>query len=73
VKALERAEVRDFVRFTLANGARLAARANYAPLSEATYRLGLDHLNRRTVGTAWAGNVPIGLTSEELLRRQAAL
>jgi phosphate transport system substrate-binding protein len=73
VKALERAGVGEFVQFTLANGARLAAKANYAPLAAETYRLGLEHLNRKTAGSAWGGSVPIGLSMQELQRRQAAM
>jgi phosphate transport system substrate-binding protein len=73
VKSLERPAVREFVQYTLANGVRLASEASYAPLPEAAYRLGLDHLNKKTAGTAWGGGVPIGLSMDELQRRQAAL
>jgi phosphate transport system substrate-binding protein len=72
-KALERPAVREFVEFALANGSQFARTAHYLPLADATYRLDVDHLRNSSRGTAWGGTVPLGLTLEELQKRQAAL
>lgn len=72
-KSLENASVREFLEFFLANGSRFASAARYLPLADATYRLNIEHLRRGSKGTAWGGTIPLGLTSEELQKRQAAL
>lgn len=73
VKSLGRPAVRDFVQFTLANGAKLAGMSNAAPLPVETYKLDLEHLSKQLAGSAWGGAIPIGISMHELQRRQAAL
>ncbi len=73
VKSLDNHEVREFAQFILANGGQLARTARYVPLTEATYKVGLEHLRNRSTGSAWGGVVPVGLTPAEVQKRQAAL
>jgi phosphate transport system substrate-binding protein len=70
-EALGTAPVREFVEFTLANGTRLAQAAKLVPLTDATYQHGLTRLRAGAKGTVWSGAMPLGLTVEELHRRNA--
>ncbi|HMH16543.1 MAG TPA: substrate-binding domain-containing protein [Burkholderiales bacterium] len=72
-KSLEKPMVREFVEFTLMNGKRLVQAARYTPLSEAAYKLGLAHVRGRSIGTAWGGTVPVGVTPGEVEKRLATL
>jgi len=73
VKSLGKPEVQELAQFMLANGGRLAKAARYVPLTEATYKVGLERLRNRSTGSAWGGAVPVGLTPAELQKRQAPL
>jgi phosphate transport system substrate-binding protein len=70
-KALERAEVRDFVQVYLENGARFATDAKYMPLPESAYGKALEHLKAMKKGTVFSGVPEIGITIEELMRRES--
>ncbi len=72
-KALDTAPVREFAEFYVANGARLAQAVKLVPLAEVSYRQGLTRIRSRVKGSLWGGTVPIGLTVEEVQKRQAAL
>jgi phosphate transport system substrate-binding protein len=70
-KALGRAEVRDFVEFYLKQGGGFAIDAKYVPLPESAYAKGLEHLKAMRKGTVFAGIPEVGITIEELMRREA--
>ncbi|MFM8604030.1 MAG: PstS family phosphate ABC transporter substrate-binding protein [Cyanobium sp.] len=65
----ENEEIRSFVEFTLDNGPRLVEKAGYIPLPPATYRLVESKLYRHILGTSFGGDLPVGLTIGEALRR----
>ena len=65
----ENEEIRSFVEFTLDNGLRLVEKAGYIPLPPATYRLVESKLYRHILGTSFGGDLPVGLTIGEALRR----
>lgn len=68
--ALERPAVRAFVEFYLANGPTLATEARYIPLPTRVYRLGALRLERRVVGSIFAGGSQVGVSVEQLLDRE---
>lgn len=69
-KALrERSEVRQFLTFTLQRGLRLAERAGVIALPPSTCRLTESKLYRHVLGTSFGGDLPVGLTIGEALRR----
>jgi phosphate transport system substrate-binding protein len=70
-KSLARTEVRDFVEFYLANGARFATEAKYVPLQTSAYTMALEHVRTIRKGTVFSGAPEIGITIEELLKREA--
>ena len=73
VKSLARPEVRNFVEFYMKNGAKLAKEVKYVPLPDSAYRMGLDHVARVKKGTVFGGVPDVGVTIDELLKREAKL
>src|SRR3989441_5586505 len=70
-RSLARPEGAAFAEFYTANAARLARDARYVPLADGTYRAGQERLRRRIAGSVWGGAVQIGLSIEELQKREA--
>ena len=71
VKSLAKPEVREFVRFYMTEGGKLAREVKYVPLPDSAYKANLDHLARMKKGTVFGGEAEVGVTIEELLRREA--
>lgn len=70
-RSLARAEVAAFAGFYAANAARLARDARYVSLSDSTYQSNQERLRRRIAGSLWNGAVPVGLSMQELQKREA--
>jgi phosphate transport system substrate-binding protein len=51
------------------NGLRLVEKAGEIPLPASTYNLVESKLYRRVTGSAFAGDLPVGLTIGDVLRR----
>jgi phosphate transport system substrate-binding protein len=64
-----RSEVQSFTSFVVRNGLRFVEAAGDIPLPASTYRLVESKLYRRITGSAFAGDLPVGLTVGEVLRR----
>jgi phosphate transport system substrate-binding protein len=62
-------EIRNFVGFTVSNGLRFVAEAGSIPLPADTYRLVEAKLYRHILGTSFGGDLPVGLSFSEALRR----
>jgi phosphate transport system substrate-binding protein len=73
VKSLEKAEVKQFVEYYLQNGGKLAREVKYVPLPDSAYRTALDHVRKGKKGTVFGGVAEVGVTIEELLKREAKL
>lgn len=71
--AAQRAEVQEFVRFYLADGAQLVKEVGYVPLPNAAYQLALKHFNDRKLGTVFGGTPEVGVTIDNLLAREGKL
>ena len=72
-KSLDKPEVREFVTYYLKEGAKAAQSVKYVPLPAKAYELGMDHLNKKKVGTVFNGQSEVGIKIEDLLKREAAL
>lgn len=70
-KALEKTEVKQFVDFYMANAAKISKEVKYVPLPDKVYKANLDHITKKRVGTIFGGKNEIGLTVEELVKREA--
>ncbi|GAB1414034.1 PstS family phosphate ABC transporter substrate-binding protein [Candidatus Desulfobacillus denitrificans] len=72
-KGWQRAEVKKFVEFYMKHGAKLSKEVKYVPLPEKAYTGNLDHLTKGKLGTVFGGNAEVGITIEELMKREAKL
>ena len=70
-KALARAEIKEFVEYYLKNGARLTKEVKYVPLPSRAYDIGMEHLKKGKLGTVFGGVPEVGITIDELLKREA--
>jgi len=67
---LRRSELgRRFLTWTLRNGLRLSQEAGLIPLSSSTFRLVETKLYRHVLGTAFGGDLQVGRSVSETLRR----
>ena len=67
------AEVQDFIRFYLTEGAVLAKEVGYVPLPDEAYKLALKHFSERKLGTVFGGSPEVGVTIDNLLAREGTL
>jgi phosphate transport system substrate-binding protein len=72
-KGLGKPEVKEFVEYYLKNGAALAKEVKYVPLPDSAYRIALEHVQKGKKGTVFGGTAQVGVTIEELLKREAKL
>ncbi|GMU48616.1 MAG: phosphate ABC transporter substrate-binding protein [Candidatus Desulfobacillus denitrificans] len=72
-KGWQRAEVKKFVEFYMKHGAKLSKEVKYVPLPEKAYTGNLDHLTKGKLGTVFGGNAEVGITIDELMKREAKL
>jgi phosphate transport system substrate-binding protein len=70
-KSMASPEVTQFIEFYLKNGAQLAKEVKYLPLPDKAYEMGLDRFKKRVAGTAFGGVPEVGVSVEEILKREA--
>ncbi|MCX7724833.1 MAG: PstS family phosphate ABC transporter substrate-binding protein [Thermodesulfovibrio sp.] len=68
--AKEKPEVREFVEFYLRNAGKIAKQVGYIPLPPKAYDLAKERFKKMQVGTVFGGQIEVGLTVEELLKRE---
>jgi phosphate transport system substrate-binding protein len=69
-KSMEKKEVREFVEFYLKNAPKLVAEVKYVPLPDKAYKLAMDNLKNKKLGTGFGGVPEIGVSVEDLLQRE---
>jgi len=72
-KSAERPEVKEFTEFYLKNVGTLAAQVKYIPLPQKAYESANGNFKKGKMGTAFDGTPQVGMTVEELLKREAKL
>jgi phosphate transport system substrate-binding protein len=72
-KSFAKPEVKEFVEFYMKNGAKLAREVKYVPLPDSAYKTALEHVQKGKKGTVFGGTAEVGVTIEELLKREAKL
>ena len=72
-KSLEKPEVREFVEFYMTKGGSLAREVKYVPLPDSAYKTALQHVQKGKKGTVFGGTAEVGITIDELLKREARL
>ena len=73
VKSYAKPEVKEFVEYYMKNGGNLAKEVKYVPLPEHAYQMALEHVQKGKKGTVFGGVPQVGVTIDELLKREAAL
>ena len=68
-----RPEVREFVDYYMTRGAALAKEVKYVPLPDPAYATALQHVQKGKKGTVFGGVAEVGVTIDELLKREAKL
>lgn len=71
--SLAKPEVRDFVEFYMKEGARLTREVKYVPLPASAYTGNVAHMNRKKIGTVFGGKNEIGITIDDLMKREATM
>jgi phosphate transport system substrate-binding protein len=69
-KSMERPEVREFVEFYLKNAPRLVKEVKYVPLPDTAYKLAMENFKKKKIGTGFGGEPEVGVSVEELLKRE---
>jgi phosphate transport system substrate-binding protein len=66
----ERPEVREFVDYYLKNASKIAKQVKMVPLPDHAYKMASERFSKMQVGTVFGGELQVGLTVEELLKRE---
>ncbi|MEQ6342725.1 MAG: PstS family phosphate ABC transporter substrate-binding protein [Gammaproteobacteria bacterium] len=72
-KSIQKPEVKEFVEFYLKNASNLVKQVSYIPLSATDYNLVLENANKRKLGSLFGGVPEVGVTIDELMRREGKL
>ena len=72
-KALAKPEVREFTQYYMTHGAKLAKEVKYVPLPDSAYKAAWEHVAKGKKGTVFGGTPEVGVTIDELLKREAKL
>jgi phosphate transport system substrate-binding protein len=72
-KALAKPEVREFAEFYLKNAPKLVKEVKYIPLPDKVYSLGASRVQSGKVGTAFSGHADVGVTIDDLMKREPKL
>lgn len=72
-KALAKPEVKDFVQFYMTHGGALAKEVKYVPLPANAYKMAWEHVQKGKKGTVFGGMAEVGVTIDELLKREGKL
>ena len=72
-KSLQRPEVKEFVDFYLKNAAAMVKEVKYIALPARAYELAAEHVTKGKLGTVFGGTAEVGVTIEDLMKREAKL
>jgi phosphate transport system substrate-binding protein len=69
-KSLDKPAVKEFIEFYLKHVGVLAKEVKYLPLPELAYQTAMDRFRNAQTGSAFGGVPEVGLSVEEILKRQ---
>jgi phosphate transport system substrate-binding protein len=70
-KSADKPEVQQYVEFAMTKGAPLVAEVKYLPLPQKAYDQAFEHFKSRRVGSVFGGVPEVGISIEELMKREA--
>jgi phosphate transport system substrate-binding protein len=68
-KSMDKADVKAFVEFYVANGAKISAATKYIPLPDAVYAKVTERVKAKKLGTSFGGKEAVGLKIEEVMSK----
>lgn len=71
-KSLAKPEVLEFTNFFLQKCPSIVPEVKYVALPATAYRIGLDHIKIKKVGTVFGGHSEIGIKIDDLMKRESA-
>lgn len=72
-EAAKRTEVKDFVIMYINSASEIVPQVKYVPLPKKAYSTAIEHFNKGRLGTVFNGHAGIGMTIEELLKKETSL
>lgn len=72
-KSLAKPEVKEFTEYYLKHAPKLIREVKYVPLPDKLYTLGTSRVQSGKVGTAFGGSAEVGVTIDDLLKREPKL
>ena len=70
-KSLDKPEIREFVEYYMKNAPKLIKEVKYVPLPAKAYTVNMEHVDKKKKGTVFGGTAEVGITIEELQKREA--
>jgi phosphate transport system substrate-binding protein len=70
-KAAEKPEVKEYIEFLMTKGAPLVKEVKYLPLPDAAYATAHKHFKDGRLGTVFGGVPEVGVSVDELMKRDA--
>ena len=72
-KAMVKPEVKEFVEYYLKSAPKLVKEVKYVPLPDKVYGLGANRVKSGKAGTAFGGKAEVGVTIDDLMKREPKL
>ena len=57
----------------MSHGGKLAKEVKYVPLPAKAYTVNMEHVDKKKKGTVFGGTAEVGITIEELQKREAKI
>lgn len=73
LKSLNKPEVREFLEFYMKNADKLIREVKYVPLPKKAYELNVKHAVDKKVGSVFGGKNEVGVTIDEIMKREAKM
>lgn len=72
-KSMGKPEIKEFVEFYMKEAAKLVKEVKYIALPAHIYTGNLEHIAKKKIGSVFGGKSDVGLTIEDLMKREAKL
>ena len=69
--SLDKPEVKEFIDFYMKNATQLTQEVKYVPLPDSAYASNMESVTNKKYGSRFGGKNEVGITMEELMKREA--
>ena len=69
--SLDKPEVKEFIDFYMKNATQLTQEVKYVPLPDSAYASNMESVTNKKYGSRFGGKNEVGITIEELMKREA--